>query len=378
MNLGFLLPAAFAALLALALPLLVHLARRSEQRPTDFAALRWLRERPKPRHRLSIDEILLLVLRLLLLALVVLWLARPVLFGSADRTPWVVVMPGVDAASLPKDDEANVRWLAPGFPAIGETPPAVTPPFASLLRELDSTMPEGVALSVVVPDQLQGADAERPRLSRAVRWRVVPGAMPAPKPSRATGPALTVRYDAGGAAGLRYIRAAALAARSPGFAAAATAQPLPPDAKALIWLSQEPLPAAVTAWIERGGTALLAASTPADAKTRTAYWRDEMGAPLVEGWGQGRGRVLRFTRTLSPAAMPQLLEPDFPRRLHALFAAPAPAPSRVHARDYAPLTGGLAPARPARELQPWLALLVAALLLIERWVATRRSRGVAP
>ena len=43
MNLVFLLPAAFAALAALFIPLLIHLARRSEQRPTDFAALRWLR-----------------------------------------------------------------------------------------------------------------------------------------------------------------------------------------------------------------------------------------------------------------------------------------------------------------------------------------------
>ena len=49
MNLALLLPAGLAALAALLLPLLLHLARRHEQTPTDFAALRWLRQKPKPR-----------------------------------------------------------------------------------------------------------------------------------------------------------------------------------------------------------------------------------------------------------------------------------------------------------------------------------------
>ena len=44
MSLALLLPAGLAALAALLLPLLVHLARRSEQRPTVFAALQWLRQ----------------------------------------------------------------------------------------------------------------------------------------------------------------------------------------------------------------------------------------------------------------------------------------------------------------------------------------------
>ena len=54
MNLAFLLPAGLAALAAVLLPLLIHLARRSEQRPTVFAALQWLRQKPKPRHRIRL------------------------------------------------------------------------------------------------------------------------------------------------------------------------------------------------------------------------------------------------------------------------------------------------------------------------------------
>ena len=64
MNLALLLPAGLAALAAVLLPLLIHLARRSEQRPTVFAALQWLRRKPKPRHRIRFDEWPLLLVRL--------------------------------------------------------------------------------------------------------------------------------------------------------------------------------------------------------------------------------------------------------------------------------------------------------------------------
>ena len=51
MAMGLLFPAALAALVALIVPLVIHIARRSEQQPTNFAALRWLRQKPRPRSR---------------------------------------------------------------------------------------------------------------------------------------------------------------------------------------------------------------------------------------------------------------------------------------------------------------------------------------
>lgn len=387
MNAALLLPAALAAFAALLLPLLIHLARRSEQRPTDFAALRWLRQKPKPRHRVRFDEWPLLIARLLLLALLALWLAKPVLFGSASEAPWVAVMPGIDAAQARAsidDDQARLHWLAPGFPDLDRpAPTSGVPAFASLLRQLDSELPAAVKLSVLVPERLQGADAQRPQLSRAVEWKVLPGAMPAPKPAAIGAPALTVRYAQNREDGLRYLRAAASvwqpAAPTAAFVAEPTTQALPADARYLIWLAPGPLPAAVGDWIRRGGTALLAMDTeyrlPAPA---TVYWRDEVGAPLVEGAALGRGRVLRFTRAFAPETMPQLLQPDFPRNLRNMLATPAPEPARVLAQDYAPVTGGAAYPQAPRDLQPWLALLIAMLLLMERWLATRRSRGVSP
>ena len=127
MGVGLLFPAALAALLALLVPLAIHIARKSEQLPTDFAALRWLRSKPRPRSRLRFDEWPLLLLRLLLLALVALWLAQPVLSGAGDDTPYVAVVPGaqVDRAQF---TDARVHWLAPGFRRSKKPRPPATCP----------------------------------------------------------------------------------------------------------------------------------------------------------------------------------------------------------------------------------------------------------
>ncbi len=390
MNATLLLPAALSALAALLLPLLIHLARRSQQRPTDFAALRWLRQKPKPRHRLRFDEKPLLLLRLLLLALLALWLARPVLFGSADNVPWVAVAPGVDTAqarAMTEEKRARLHWLAPGFPSLDEPQPAAVQPIASLLRQLDAELPDAAKLTVFVPEQLFGADAQRPILSREVDWRALPGAMPASLAAPEIVPPLSVRYAADREGALRYLQAAALAWQPAAtatltdeqFSAGPADQALPSESPNLIWLAPGKPPASLREWIGNGGTALLDSQAEFERSPAfTPHWRDDLGNTLVEGAASGRGRVLRFTRALTPAAMPQLLEPDFPQRLRALFVPPTPAPSRVAARDYAPLTGGMRYAQTPRDLQPWLALLIAGALLIERWLATRARRAASP
>lgn len=433
MNLALLLPAGLAALAALLLPLLVHLARRGETRLTDFAALRWLAGKPRPRRRLRFDERLLLALRLLLLAALALLLAQPVLLGRPDRTPWIVAAPGVPAAAV-RDaaggGEARLRWLAPGFPPLDAQAPSAQQPLASLLRELDATLPAGAPLTVLVPEVIDGADAQRPRLSRAVTWQVAPGAAaPTADPivaAAAAAPSLALRH-APDAPGLRFLRAVDVAWRAadnagansapsrpddagedngkrgdrapnardavtartasvaPPRSEAATAldigdiaKPLPAGTRALAWLAPGPLPAAVRDWIRAGGRALLSSDAAApELRVAAPLWRDDAGGALVEGVALGRGRLMRFTRPLTPAAMPQLLEPDFPARLRALFEDPPPAPARVAARDYAPTTG-LAPfPETPRPLAPWLVALVAALFALERWLASGPRRGNA-
>jgi len=393
MDLTLLAPAALAALAALLVPLLIHLARRSEQRPTDFAALRWLRQKPKPRHRLRFDEWPLLLLRLLLLTLLALWLARPMLDGSASQAPWVAVVPGVDPAVAREaitEADARLHWLATDSPELDQPTPTGMQPIASLLRQLDAELPTDVPLTVLVPEVLQGVDAQRPRLSRAVQWRVLPGTVPVPEPtSPAAVPRLAVRHAPERKDALRYLRAAASAWQpapkdsaepvAPDLSTATVDEPLDSDVRWLAWLAPGALPAAIEDWISGGGIALLDSDTTFESNAaRIVLWRDELGQPLVEGAAHGKGRVLRLTRALTPAEMPQLMEPDFPRQLRALFDTPPPAPTRVAANHYSPTLGGETYPQSPRDLRPWLALLIVLTLLIERWLATRRRRGAAP
>ncbi|MEJ8630678.1 BatA domain-containing protein [Sphingomonas sp. I4] len=108
-------PAALAVLAALAIPLLIHLARRTEQRRTDFAALRWLRAKPRPRQRPRFEEWPLLIVRLLLLAMLALWLARPVTPAAPDLHPRIYVVPGLTATAATPwlSERAEGYWLAP-------------------------------------------------------------------------------------------------------------------------------------------------------------------------------------------------------------------------------------------------------------------------
>ncbi|MDQ3038903.1 MAG: BatA domain-containing protein, partial [Pseudomonadota bacterium] len=177
MNFGLLLPAGLLALVALVVPVLLHLVRQSEQKRVEFAALRWLTARAQPRRRPRLDEWLLLLLRLLLLALLALWLAQPVWFGQQDARPWLLVHPAIAASRTPPAWNANEqrRWLAPGFPSLEQPSPNSTASIGSLLRELDASLPANAAVRVLVPAQFDATDAERPVLRRRVTWIVVPG-----------------------------------------------------------------------------------------------------------------------------------------------------------------------------------------------------------
>lgn len=386
MSLALLIPAALAALAALLLPLLIHLARRSEQRPTEFAALRWLRQKPKPRHRIRFDEWPLLLVRLLLLVLFALLLARPVLFGSHSYEPFVAVVPGADASRAALTaDKARWHWLAPGFPELDGQAPASTASVSSLLRELDATLPGDVPVTVFVPSQLDGMDAQRIVLARRIDWRVLPSRTA----SVATAPVTTVqapvvRHAPEREASVRYLRAAFTAWRpadapATTFDIAPSTVPLQSGTRALAWLVPGDVPATVRDWIREGGVALIDTQARlADAPAMTPLWRDDVGVVLVEGAAYGRGRVMRLQRLLVPEAMPELLDPGFPQHLRAFFAPPATEPARVASATHAPVTGGAAHAPPPRDLQPWLILLIFMAFATERWLATASRRAVAP
>jgi hypothetical protein len=408
---AWLLPAGFGAFAALAVPLLIHWMRRSDRRIVSFAAERYLREQPHPREDRAWHERVLLLLRLLLLASLALLLAWPVWRGGAppaSPTPVVIVAPGIDAAAAHAaldEPRADWHWLEEGAP------------FTSQLRALDAALAPGTAVTVLVPEDLSGLDAERLRLSHALTWRAVPGRSP-PDPNEGQSPAapapaspapvslappltLAVRYAAVGTAGgtgaagatgavdaagaprtgsapgmtevgvLRAVAAAWAAAGVPASVEFGPRDaPLPPLTTWLVWLGGADLPPNVDAWIRAGGRALASRQTDGDGE---AALSDAAGVSIFRERRLGAGRLLSLAGPLLPDAVPALRSPRFPQELYALMSEPSEPPNRAPAKSVVPLVRApSAGVGSVRALAPEFALAAALLFLIERSYATRR------
>lgn len=391
MSISLLLPTALLALAALLLPLLVHLVRQTEQTRIAFAAMRWLVARAQPRRRPRFNEWLLLLVRLLLLALLALWLAQPVLLERSDERPWLVVHPSIDPARLPptaSPDEQR-HWLAPGFPPLEQPAPPTDASIGSLLRELDASLAPKAPLRVVVPERFDATDAQRPLLERAVTWIPSEGTSSF-KASVARPPRLHVAVASDGAhrAALRYLRAAATAwagapqTTSPIDELHVTATGNAPATATthLLWLSNTVVPALHRRWVRGGGVALLAYDSPTDLDWKDAEiaWRSNDGRPLALRRPDGKGAWIRMLVPFDTQSLPDLLEPDFPEALRTLLSS-APVAARTWATSYSPILGEHATfARTPEPLGPLLALLVALLFGVERWLATAARGVVAP
>ena len=413
MNLSLLAPIGLAALAALLLPLLLHLQRQSQAQPTPFAALRWIGARLRPRRRVRLEEMFLLLLRLLLVGSVALLFARPVVTGAGADKPWVGVATTLDAVALraaqppaPGDDEvadrkslavARWHWLAPGFPPIDQARPGPRQPLASLLREMDAQLPPLTVVAVFVPDIIDGLDGERPRLSRKVDWRIVGSNVQSGRAASASGSAATARDADRAPASIatnttrlairssgerneasRYLKAAARALGRP-VDAGDPALVLARDARQLAWLVPGPVPPAIMQWTRGGGVLVLdAAGRMQGLSAGTPAWRDRDGRVLARESWFGRGRVIHLQSALSAQATPPLLDAGFPNQFEAWLEGSGIAPTRATAAAAMPRTGGQGYKLVPVPLDVWLALLAVALLLVERMVATRATRGLAP
>lgn len=386
MSFALLLPLGLVALAALVVPILIHLLRRPEHQVTDFAALRWVGERLRPRRRLRFDDRWLLLVRLLAMAAIALLLARPVL----DRDwrgvrAWIVVAPDVnlDAARAKLADvEGEWHWLAPGFPPIESATPAMPVALASLARELDADLDARVALTVVVAATIDGLDGARVVVGRAVDWRIIEptaaeaSALATPPASVMPVPAIRValRYGATSEPSLRYIRAviAAWNTHVPGafvLDEAAADVAVATDTRWLFWTAGN-LSAAAETWVRSGGRALtINAGADPDGSVR---WRDDNAAVIAHAQAIDDGQHIVLTRNLAPEELPQLLDADFPERVRLLFADAPRAPTRGLASAATPRVGSRSSTPPVFALDALLAIVIATLFLLERVLATRR------
>ena len=87
-------------LIAILVPILIHLLNRSRARIHDWGAMRFLlASLTAHNRRILIEEIILLTLRCLLVALVVLAMARPFL-PTRTQVPWLIVLPATLGAAM--------------------------------------------------------------------------------------------------------------------------------------------------------------------------------------------------------------------------------------------------------------------------------------
>lgn len=388
MNIALLAPLGLAAVAALIIPILIHLIRRLELATTEFAAMRWISERISAQRRLRFERPWLLAIRLLLLALLAVLLAKPVMEQTRGASAaWVVVAPGVDrlsARSAVADTAAQWHWLAPGFPSTDTDAPSAAIPLASLLRELDAELPLTRSLTVIVPAEVAGLDGERLHLRHAVDWRVVPGRMATSDRDADKSPVrISIRYEPADESSLVYLRAAVAAwnVEEPDryrLDVQPISVPVGGDAQWLVWLGGAPT-AAVTEWIDQGGVAFLTHHAGAGGDI---VWRDANGSPLAWRDASGRGRTIFSHGALTPMDLPLLLDADFPARLRAALRGPPPAPNRADAHAVEPVetpqtdSNATTASRSTRPLDPWLVVLIAALFLLERIVATRPRPAV--
>ena len=90
----FIHPAIFwTGLAAVAVPILIHLLNRRRFRLRDWAAMQFIRQAlRRHRRRLQIEQLILLALRCLMLAVLVMAIARP-LVSSDSQISWFVLLP---------------------------------------------------------------------------------------------------------------------------------------------------------------------------------------------------------------------------------------------------------------------------------------------
>jgi len=399
-------PLGLTALAALLIPILLHLLRRPQQDVIEFAALRWLSPRSKPRERLRIVEWLLLVLRLLLIATLAALLAAPAWRQAVPaQQRWVALAPGVDPgsarAALPAQaGDAAWHWIAPDFPTVdgavaSDAESSTAAPLAanarpatlaSLLRQFEAQLPPAAALVVVVPEDLGGLDAASLSLGRRVDWRVLPGRSPqsrADAVGQDAGLRVSVHAAAQPDAARHWAEALAAAWRVQGqrvdITMIAADAPPPADADLLLWWAddaQQPLPAALAQWVSAGGTALLAPWTLAQDGT-VALWTGS-GTALLYERDEGLGRLLWSRDSLAPGPRSESAQPEFAERLLRLLrpasTASPQAPDRGDAQALTPTVGERYALGPLRDLSPWLVWLAALLFLAERLCAWWRSR----
>ncbi len=188
--LQFLSPFWLIALLAVAVPVAIHLLSRRAGKKIKVGSIRFLETSPSHRLKsLKLSEIPLLLLRAALIAVLALLLAQPYWQEKRESEPrgWILVAPEI-LPNLPRAHQNLIDSLVAGghdlrlftgeFPSFKLTGSTQTPRAGnnvwSLLREANALAPAQAPIWIFSSDQLTSIRGERPALHTTVNWHTVP------------------------------------------------------------------------------------------------------------------------------------------------------------------------------------------------------------
>lgn len=180
----FLYPTYLWALLGIAVPIAIHLWSKKEGRTIRIGSIQLLQESdPKQTSNLKLNEIWLLLLRILTITILVLILAEPQLKREGENVPITYLI----APSLLSYDELNsitdtlaengavMKLLQPGFPEYQkdnfDPTSAETPNYWQLASEMQDLETDSI---VVFTNSFQsGIKGKRPQISNNINWVII-------------------------------------------------------------------------------------------------------------------------------------------------------------------------------------------------------------
>ncbi|MFP2995834.1 BatA domain-containing protein [Spongiivirga sp. MCCC 1A20706] len=176
----FLNPTYLWALLALAIPIVIHLWSKKEGRTIKVGSIQLLDESDsKKTSSIRLNEILLLLLRLLLVTILVFILSEPQLKRKVITTPitYIVEPSLLDdskiAAVIDTIDRSNVKLLQKGFPDYDPDNSYEVfnvPNYWNLAKEMENLQTDSVV--VFTKAFIQGLKGLRPTISSNINWIV--------------------------------------------------------------------------------------------------------------------------------------------------------------------------------------------------------------
>ena len=416
--LGLLTPGWLLGLVALSVPVALHLWSRRGGRPIRVGSIQLLLGAPPATRRSwAVQDPVLLLVRCAVLAVLTFALAAPYWaprIGSESR--WALVA----------DDVAGRNVLVDSLARVGLTVYPMDRPRSSLdrpqnlwsaLSEADRAAPPGTRFDLFAPQRLRYFRGVRPPIDARVEWHAreaVAGLSSAPSPRR-TARLVTMVVDASRTEDARYVRAAIeAAARATGVAAIVTMGPASGPADWIVWLSARPVPAAVLERVSRGAILLTDAGSAAPHERRSrillvdrptdawlarrsdeadagaTLWSDGSGRPLLTVTREGAGLHYRFHGRFHPDWSELVLRAAFPEALARIWAGPDSADSRgddrpialsqlLPAHDSTAASSRAPSGPPMRRRSLFLPVWLLALVLfgIERWLAAQPRRRTA-